>query len=219
MSCALKLFPRGGTSTAARGIARRDVRRVSSLVFPVDAQGIVRRARQIASPNCNERPPRTSIVLLVVHNISLPPNQFGGEDILRLFTNRLDPESHPAYATLRNLEVSSHFLIRRTGELIQFVPCLQCAWHAGVSRWRGREQCNAFSIGIELEGCDTQVFEEAQYEVLIALANSLYQAYPIQAMVGHSDIAPGRKTDPGPCFDWTRIWSRVPDCPNDGRSG
>ncbi|MHB8353257.1 MAG: 1,6-anhydro-N-acetylmuramyl-L-alanine amidase AmpD [Burkholderiales bacterium] len=192
---------------------------MSSLVFPVDAQGIVRRARQIASPNCNERPPRTSIVLLVVHNISLPPNQFGGEDILRLFTNRLDPESHPAYATLRNLEVSSHFLIRRTGELIQFVPCLQCAWHAGVSRWRGREQCNAFSIGIELEGCDTQVFEEAQYEVLIALANSLYQAYPIQAMVGHSDIAPGRKTDPGPCFDWTRIWSRVPDCPNDGRSG
>ncbi len=134
---------------------------MSSLAFPVDALGIVRRARQIHSPNCDERPPRTPITLLVVHNISLPPGQFGGEDIIRLFTNRLDPEAHPAYASLRNLEVSSHFLIRRTGELIQFVPCLQRAWHAGVSRWRGREHCNAFSIGIELEGCDTQPFEDA----------------------------------------------------------
>ena len=192
---------------------------MSSLVFPVDAQGIVRRARQIPSPNCDERPPRTPIALLVVHNISLPPDQFGGGDILRLFTNCLDPQAHPSYASLRNLKVSSHFLIRRTGELIQFVPCLKRAWHAGVSRWRGREQCNAFSIGIELEGCDTQAFEDAQYEVLIALANSLYEAYPIQGMVGHSDIAPGRKTDPGPCFDWTRIWSKVPDCPNGGCSG
>ena len=191
---------------------------MSSLTFPVDAQGIVRRARQIPSPNCDERPPRTPIVLLVVHNISLPPHQFGGEDILRLFTNRLDAQSHPSYASLRNLEVSSHFLIRRTGELIQFVPCVQRAWHAGVSCWRGRAQCNAFSIGIELEGCDTLAFEEAQYEVLIALANSLYEAYPIQAMVGHSDIAPDRKTDPGPCFDWARVWSKVPDCPNGGRS-
>jgi AmpD protein len=185
----------------------------------VDALGIVRRARQIRSPNCDERPPRTPITLLVVHNISLPPGQFGGEDIIRLFTNRLDPEAHPAYASLRNLEVSSHFLIRRTGELIQFVPCLQRAWHAGVSRWRGREHCNAFSIGIELEGCDTQPFEDAQYEVLIALANSLYQAYPIQEMVGHADIAPGRKTDPGPCFDWERIRAKTPDCPNGACSG
>jgi AmpD protein len=185
----------------------------------VDALGIVRRARQIRSPNCDERPPRTPITLLVVHNISLPPGQFGGEDIVRLFTNRLDTEAHPAYASLLNLEVSSHFLIRRTGELIQFVPCLQRAWHAGVSRWRGREHCNAFSIGIELEGCDTQPFEDAQYEVLIALANSLYQAYPIQEMVGHADIAPGRKTDPGPCFDWERIRAKTPDCPNGACSG
>jgi AmpD protein len=192
---------------------------VFSLAFPVNAQGIVRRARQMPSPNCDERPPRTPIVLLVVHNISLPPDQFGGEDILRLFTNCLDPESHPAYGSLRNLEVSSHFLIRRNGELIQFVSCLQRAWHAGESRWRGREHCNAFSIGIELEGCDTQPFEDAQYEVLIALANSLYQTYPIQAVVGHSDIAPGRKTDPGPCFDWGRIRSKIPDCPNGTRSG
>ncbi len=192
---------------------------MSSLIFPVDTQGIVRRARQIPSPNCDERPPRTPIVLLVLHNISLPPGRFGGEDILRLFTNRLDPQSHPSYASLRNLEVSSHFLIRRTGELIQFVPCVQRAWHAGESCWRGRAQCNAFSIGIELEGCDTLAFEDAQYEVLIALANSLYEAYPIRAMVGHSDIAPGRKTDPGPCFDWGRMMARVPDCPNDGRSG
>ena len=192
---------------------------MSSLAFPVDAQGFIRRARQMPSPNCDERPPRTPIVLVVVHNISLPPNQFGGEDILRLFTNRLNPEAHPSYASLRNLEVSSHFLIRRNGELIQFVPCLQRAWHAGVSHWKGRGQCNAFSIGIELEGCDTQAFEDAQYEVLIALANSLYEAYPIQAMVGHSDVAPGRKTDPGPCFDWGRVLSKVPDCPNDGRSG
>ncbi len=190
-----------------------------SLVFPVDARGIVHRARQVPSTNCDARPPRIPIVLLVVHNISLPPDQFGGEDIIRLFTNRLDPDSHPAYAALRDLRVSSHFLIRRAGELIQFVPCLQRAWHAGVSSWRGRPECNGFSIGIELEGCDTRDFEDAQYEVLVALANSLYQTYPIKAMVGHSDIAPGRKTDPGPCFDWTRVRSHLPDCPSEVRSG
>ncbi len=192
---------------------------MASLAFPVDAAGVVRRARQIPSTNCDARPPRTPIVLLVVHNISLPPDQFGGEDIIRLFTNRLDPDSHPAYAALRDLQVSSHFLIRRTGELIQFVSCLQRAWHAGVSSWRGRSECNAFSIGIELEGCDTRIFEDAQYEVLVALANSLYQTYPIKAIVGHSDIAPGRKTDPGPCFDWARVRPFVPDCPSEACSG
>lgn len=192
---------------------------MGSLQFPVDAAGRVRRARQIPSPNCDERPPRTPISLLVIHNISLPPNQFGGDDIIRLFTNTLDPDSHPSYQGLRELQVSAHFLIRRDGELIQFVPCLQRAWHAGESNWRGRPHCNAFSIGIELEGCDTQPFEAAQYEVLVALANSLCDVYPITAITGHSNIAPGRKTDPGSCFDWALVREKVIDCPNGVGSG
>ncbi|MDE2341981.1 MAG: 1,6-anhydro-N-acetylmuramyl-L-alanine amidase AmpD [Betaproteobacteria bacterium] len=192
---------------------------MGSLKFPVDGAGRVRRARQIPSPNFDARPPRMPISLLVIHNISLPPNQFGGDDIIRLFTNTLDPKAHPSYQELQGLQVSAHFLVRRDGELIQFVPCLQRAWHAGVSLWRGRPHCNAFSIGIELEGCDTRPFEAAQYEVLAALANSLCEVYPIRAIVGHSDIAPGRKTDPGPCFDWAFLRENVTDCPNGVGSG
>ena len=162
-------------------------------------------ARRIASPNHDERPPGESISLIVVHAISLPPSQFGSDDIVRLFTNRLDPDAHPYFAQISTLRVSAHFLIRRGGELIQFVSCLQRAWHAGISSWDGRERCNDFSIGIELEGCDEQPFEDAQYARLVELTKVLRVLYPIRSIVGHCDIAAGRKTDPGPCFDWQRV--------------
>jgi AmpD protein len=160
--------------------------------------------RHIPSPNFDARPTDMSIELLVVHNISLPPDQFGGQGVAQLFTNQLDPTEHPYYAEIQGLEVSSHFFIRRDGQLIQFVSCLDRAWHAGRSQWQGRERCNDFSIGVELEGCDTQPFEPIQYDVLNRLVAVLHAHYPLRAVVGHSDIAPGRKTDPGPCFDWHR---------------
>lgn len=175
----------------------------------IDAAGWVEGASPIPSPNCDERPPGTAISLIVIHNISLPPGVFGGEAVIELFTNRLDWEAHPYYAQIRGMRVSSHFFIRRGGELIQFVPCAHRAWHAGVSRWEGRERCNDFSIGIELEGSDDLPFEEAQYQTLAQLIAALEVQYPIDAVVGHSDIAPGRKTDPGPHFDWSRL-SRYP---------
>lgn len=162
-------------------------------------------ARRIDSPNCDERPPGAQISLLVIHAISLPPGQFGSEDIFRLFTNSLDRNAHPYFAQIEHLRVSAHFLIRRNGELIQFVSCQKRAWHAGISSWQGRERCNDFSIGIELEGCDKQAFEEAQYIALIELINELRARYPIDSIAGHADIAPGRKSDPGPCFDWQRL--------------
>jgi AmpD protein len=140
----------------------------------------------------------------VIHGISLPPGVFGGPGIEQLFTNRLDPREHPYYAALAGLRVSSHFVIRRDGALVQFVPCGKRAWHAGVSAWRGRECCNDFSIGVELEGADDQPYEAAQYGRLGALTRALTARYPIADIVGHSDIAPGRKTDPGPHFDWPR---------------
>jgi AmpD protein len=145
------------------------------------------------------------IELIVIHNISLPPGVFDGDAVIELFTNRLDWDAHPYYHGIRGLKVSAHFLIRRDGTLIQFVPCTLRAWHAGASNWEGRERCNDFSIGIELEGSDDQPFSEAQYATLIPLVQALKQAYPIRAVAGHSDIAPGRKTDPGPYFDWQRL--------------
>ena len=156
----------------------------------------------IASPNCNERPENSSITLLVIHNISLPPGNFNGNGVIELFTNRLNPEAHPYYATLSGLKVSSHFFIRRDGEIIQFVACNQRAWHAGASNWLGKARCNDFSIGIELEGSDDTPFTDAQYTVLAALTQCLCAQYPIADIVGHSHIAPERKTDPGPCFSW-----------------
>jgi AmpD protein len=150
-----------------------------------------------------------AIDLLVIHNISLPPGEFGGDAIADLFLNRLDPQAHPYYEGIANLRVSSHFLIRRDGALLQFVPCAKRAWHAGLSQWCGRERCNDFSIGIELEGADDHPFGDAQYECLSVLARALYARYPIKASVGHSDIAPGRKTDPGPHFSWTRYFSAL----------
>jgi AmpD protein len=161
--------------------------------------------RKIASPNHDERTPGEAISLVVIHAISLPPDCFGGRGVEQLFTNRLDPAEHPYYAGIHHLRVSAHYFIRRTGELIEFVPPERRAWHAGVSSWRGRERCNDFSIGIELEGCDTLPFEAEQYVVLAALLDSLGERFPVADAVGHSDVAPGRKTDPGPYFDWSRL--------------
>jgi AmpD protein len=175
----------------------------------VDRAGIVRAAAQVPSPNCDERPDGATITLLVVHNISLPPGRFGGPGIVDLFTNRLDPAAHPYYATIAGSRVSAHFLIRRDGKLIQFVPCGRRAWHAGESRWRGRRRCNDFSIGIELEGTDERPYAGAQYAILARLTRALLRRYPITAIAGHRDISPGRKSDPGPAFDWEGYRRRI----------
>jgi AmpD protein len=170
-----------------------------------DDDGWLPGAQRVRSPNCDHRPPGLAVDLAVIHSISLPPGQFGGDAIERLFTNRLDPAAHPYYATIEGLRVSAHFLVRRDGGLIQFVPCGQRAWHAGASSWKGRQRCNDFSVGIELEGGDEHPFEPVQYEVLARLIAALRRRYPIADIAGHSDIAPGRKTDPGPHFDWPRL--------------
>jgi len=169
------------------------------------ADGRVDGATFHPSPNQDERPEGTVVDLLVIHFISLPPGRFGGDEIHRLFTNTLDEGADPGLAGLSSLRVSSHFLIRRDGELIQYVPCARRAWHAGQSSWRGRSRCNDFSIGIELEGCETLPFEEAQYRSLALLIPLLKSHYPIVDVVGHEHIAPGRKIDPGPSFDWQRV--------------
>ncbi|MDI1309194.1 MAG: 1,6-anhydro-N-acetylmuramyl-L-alanine amidase AmpD [Methylotenera sp.] len=180
--------------------------------YTINEAGMAINAQYIASPNFDARPaskptskPESEISLIVIHNISLPPSQYGGNGIIELFTNQLNPDEHPYYAEIYTRKVSSHFLIRRDGELIQFVSCLDRAWHAGVSNWNNRERCNDFSVGIELEGSDFEAFEPAQYLTLKNLITSLTEAYSIQAIVGHSDIAPIRKTDPGPYFDWSQI--------------
>lgn len=162
----------------------------------------------IASPNFDERPPESVIDLLVIHNISLPPNEFGGSYVKEFFQNKLDSSTHPYFQQIKNLQVSSHLLIDRTGKLTQFVPFNKRAWHAGQSCFEGRERCNDFSIGIELEGADDIEYTEAQYRVLRVVISSLQMTYPglsNHQIVGHCDIAPGRKTDPGPAFDWNRI--------------
>ena len=174
-------------------------------------EGVLASARQVPSPNFDDRPAGCEIELLVVHNISLPPGQFGGPGVIDFFTNRLDPKGHPYFSGIAGIKVSSHFLIRRDGELIQFVACGRRAWHAGASQWRGRNRCNDFSIGVELEGTDESGFTDGQYATLTALARKLIGIYPIVECVGHSDIAtpPGRKTDPGPHFDWPRFRATV----------
>ena len=171
----------------------------------IDSEGWFERATRIISPNCDARPIEETIQLIVIHNISLPPDVLEGDAVIELFTNQLDWDAHPYYQRIRGMQVSSHFFIRRDGQLIQFVPCGLRAWHAGVSAWRGRERCNDFSIGIELEGGDEMPFSESQYKTLRPLLAMLKHTYPIQDSVGHSDIAPGRKTDPGPHFDWNRV--------------
>ncbi len=157
------------------------------------------------SPNFDDRPPGTRIALVVIHNISLPPGEFGGPWIEDLFMNRLDPGAHPYFQEIAGLEVSAHYLIRRDGEVIGFVDPDKRAWHAGVSVWNGREKCNDFSIGIELEGSDDVPFAEPQYEALAGLMKELNRRYGPLETAGHSDIAPDRKTDPGPWFDWERF--------------
>ncbi len=175
----------------------------------IDANGCLNGMRFIPSPNCDGRPAGCAINLLVIHNISLPPDEFSGDGVIELFTNQLDPAAHPYYQTLRNLKVSAHFFIRRDGESIQFVACSKRAWHAGISNWQGKTHCNDFSIGVELEGSDTRPFTDAQYTALTALSRVLHEAYPITDIVGHSDVAAGRKTDPGPHFDWERYRSAL----------
>jgi len=157
------------------------------------------------SPHFDERPPGEKVSLIVIHNISLPPGEYGGPWIDDLFMGTLDTKAHPYFATLEGVRVSSHFLIRRDGTLVQYVPCDKRAWHAGASSWKGRERCNDFSIGIELEGSDDVPFSEPQYATLAELTQSLFKRYGILEIVGHSDIASGRKTDPGPWFDWDRL--------------
>jgi N-acetyl-anhydromuramoyl-L-alanine amidase len=165
--------------------------------------------RIVNSPNQDERPAGVQISLVVVHSISLPPGEYGGAHIERLFTNRLDPAAHPYFREVHSLRVSSHFLIRRDGEQVQFVPVERRAWHAGASSWRGRGACNDFSLGIELEGSDDSPFEEPQYAALALLLMDLRTKLPLRDIAAHSDIAPGRKTDPGPQFDWPRLFAAL----------
>ena len=172
--------------------------------------GWLKGARWVYSPNQGGRPVAGLVSLIVLHHISLPPDDFSGDWVERFFTNRLDPLAHPYFSTISDLQVSAHFVIRRDGRLLQFVGCDRRAWHAGQSSWQGRENCNDYSVGIELEGSDSQPFTEAQYAALMPLIAKLRARYPIRAVVGHCHVAPGRKTDPGPCFDWAALRSRCP---------
>ena len=178
-------------------------------ILLLHSDGWLADVRRVVSPNYDQRPQASDISMIVIHNISLPPGQYGGNGILALFTNRLDANAHPYYQTIANLRVSSHFLIRRDGELVQCVSVLNRAWHAGISVWQTRTHCNDFSIGIELEGCDEEAFTEDQYQVLNQLLDTLESHFPILDVVGHSDIAPGRKTDPGPMFVWNKVATRA----------
>lgn len=157
---------------------------------------------RLVSPNYGPRPTEAKVDLIVLHSISLPPGQYGGDDVQRLFTNQLDWNQHPYFKSIQGMEVSAHFYIRRHGELQQFVSCNDRAWHAGASRYRGRDNCNDDSIGIELEGIEGDLFEDSQYETLAGLCAAILQRYPISDIAGHEHVAPGRKTDPGNGFDW-----------------
>jgi len=176
--------------------------------------GLLREARFVPSPNADPRPPGSVVDAVVIHGISLPPGEFGGPWIEALFTNTLEPRAHPYFAEIADLRVSSHLLIRRDAELVQFVPFHLRAWHAGASSLAGREGCNDFSIGIELEGADDIAYEDGQYRALAEVLAALRRAYPDiapQRIVGHSDIAPQRKTDPGPAFDWAYLRGLLED--------
>jgi len=181
-----------------------------SCLFAVDkATGLLEPAVQCLSPNRDARPGSADASLIVIHGISLPPGKFGGPEIEALFTNTLDWDAHPYFGEIRGMEVSAHLLIRRDGAVVQFVPFTERAWHAGESCFRGQHRCNDFSIGIELEGEDETPYDDRQYPVLQAVINALCTAYPgisAREVAGHCDIAPGRKTDPGPAFDWFRLY-------------
>lgn len=171
----------------------------------IGTDGRVAQARYVPSPNCDRRPRGVQPSLLVLHSISLPPGRFGGDAVERLFTNRLDASGHPYFREIVHMRVSAHFLVRRDGALQQFVPVHWRAWHAGLSRWRAAERCNDFSIGIELEGTERSRYTDAQYRCLRALARALTARWPLRACAAHSDVAPGRKRDPGAHFDWGRF--------------
>lgn len=186
--------------------------RNDSVLFEVDTAGWCAGVDHLPSPNFDARPDGMAVDLLVIHNISLPPSDYGGPHIAELFTNCLDCDAHPYFDRLRGVRVSAHFLIRRDGQIIQFVPVTMRAWHAGLSHFNGRERCNDFSIGIELEGSDFEPFTDSQYRQLAKLTCSLQQAMPLADVAGHEHIAPGRKTDPGPFFEWDaygREWTRL----------
>lgn len=172
---------------------------------PTWQQGWYAHARRLPSPNFGPRPPQARVDLVVVHSISLPPGQYGTGCVQRLFTNTLDWNAHPYFQGIRGLQVSAHFFIGREGQLWQFVSCDQRAWHAGASHYRGRDNCNDDSIGIELEGLEGQGFEEAQYDTLSSLCAAVLSHYPVAHFAGHEHIAPGRKQDPGPGFEWWRL--------------
>ncbi len=176
--------------------------------FFIDDAGWLDTAEEIRSPNCDARPDSARIKLIVVHGISLPPGEYGGGFIQQFFCNRLDPDGHEYFTGICEMTVSAHCLVERDGHVVQFVSFLDRAWHAGQSSWRGETACNDFSVGIELEGCDDEAYTDAQYRTLAALVAALRAAYPDidgDAITGHSDIAPGRKTDPGPAFDWNKL--------------
>ena len=181
---------------------------------PLWQAGWHRDARRVASPNFGPRPPGSVIDLAVIHSISLPPGEYGGDHIEHLFTNQLDWDAHPYFAQIRGAEVSAHFVIRRDGELIQFVSVNDRAWHAGRSSWRGRDNCNDHSVGIELEGLEHTPFEAPQYAALARLLNDLSLCWPIAEAVGHEHVAPGRKEDPGRAFDWALL-ARLSGWPRD----
>jgi AmpD protein len=178
-------------------------------MMPIDLEsGLIPEARLVPSPNCDDRPPGCEPDLIIIHGISLPPGEFGGDEIDQMFTNCLDPAAHPYFREIVEMQVSSHLLIRRDGELVQYVSLRKRAWHAGESCYKDRDRCNDYSIGIELEGVDTVEYTDEQYDVLCKTVDAMRNAIPSlknAPVVGHSDVAPGRKTDPGPAFDWERF--------------
>jgi len=175
----------------------------------LNAQGWFSGMRRVVSPNFDTRPQHTQICLLIIHGISLPPDAFGGSEVEQLFTNTLNPKEHPYFYQLRGVRVSAHFFIRRNGEIVQFVSCFNRAWHAGLSLWQGLPRCNDFSIGVEMEGSDFVPYEDSQYRSLAYLTRRLQHNYHFTGIVGHSDVAPDRKTDPGPYFDWPRYLKSI----------
>lgn len=188
---------------------------------PTEKTGWLNMARHVPSPNFGPRPVQTAIDMIVVHSISLPPGVYGGPEVEQLFTNQLDWSAHPYFEQIRGAEVSAHFFIRRDGELVQFVSVLDRAWHAGKSSWQGRDNCNDFSIGVELEGLEDHPFDPPQYETLQKLIMALTQQWPIATVVGHEHVAPGRKNDPGKAFDWKGLQQGlganhglIPELPN-----
>lgn len=185
---------------------------LSTPVFSIDGGGWVVEAERVTSPNCDERPDEMEIDLLVIHGISLPAGKFGTPYIDQLFTNQLDNSAHPSFESLKNLKVSAHLLIQRDGRLVQYVPLSKRAWHAGISSFEGRERCNDFSIGVELEGVDDVPYTDRQYDRLALLLESIQKEYPLivkDRIVGHSEIAPGRKSDPGPAFEWGIVFKKM----------